>query len=263
MNCNYVKDLLPLYVGRDLDEKRATAIATHIQTCEMCAASAEEYGEARSLLLQYAPPEFSEGVYAGIRQRVLREIEEKQAAPLLSPFLAGLFRSRNRWAVATALLLAVSISIFYFVANRTDERQQVADGRATADRSAESKEPIERPKGDAPRTNPPKPSTADPISPNKPTRPRPRIKATDRATSVAVKTVGPRSTTAKVSPNANDPVDPDSVAARVPAPHEKTLRMEMQTKDPNIRIIWFSTQRTKRDAPNKSSKRNLEVRSNA
>jgi hypothetical protein len=37
-------------------------------------------------------------------------------------------------------------------------------------------------------------------------------------------------------------------------PSEKTLRVEMQTKDRNIRIIWFSNQLTKQDSPSESSK---------
>ena len=45
--------------------------------------SADEYRETRQLLQLFAPPPFSEAVYAGIRQRVLREIGRESSAPTL------------------------------------------------------------------------------------------------------------------------------------------------------------------------------------
>ncbi len=51
---------------------------------------------------------------------------------------------------------------------------------------------------------------------------------------------GPRSMSAQTLPNENDTSEADAVPAGESARPEKTLRVEMQTKDPNIRIIWFS-----------------------
>jgi hypothetical protein len=60
--------------------------------------------------------------------------------------------------------------------------------------------------------------------------------------------------TAEASPERNNLAEPDVVPARDPAISEKTLRVEMQTKDPNIRIIWFTPQPTKQASPSKFSK---------
>src|SRR2546426_2831023 len=118
MNCKHVQELLPLYVGRDLEEKRAQLVTAHVQSCVECAGSVDDYRETRQLLKESAPPPVSDAVYAGIRQRVLREIEQKATAPGLSRLLDSLFRPRLRWAVATALVFAVSVSTFYFIAKR-------------------------------------------------------------------------------------------------------------------------------------------------
>src|SRR6267143_6407697 len=111
MNCKHVQELLPLYVGRDLEERRAQLVTAHVQSCAECASLASEYRESGQLLQQFAPPPFSDAVYAGIRQRVLREIgrESPEFSGLTLPsFVASLFRPRLRWTFATALLLGVS-----------------------------------------------------------------------------------------------------------------------------------------------------------
>src|SRR5205823_8914262 len=133
MNCKHVQELLPLYVGRDLEEKRAQMVMAHVQSCVACTGSADEYRETRQLIKQFAPPPVSDAVYAGIRQRVLREIEQEATAPGLSRLLDSLFRPRLRWAVATALVLAVSVFALYFVANRRNNQQQVAGSGRTLD----------------------------------------------------------------------------------------------------------------------------------
>src|SRR5207245_812435 len=126
MNCKHVQELLPLYVGRDLEERRAQLIAAHVQSCAECDGSAEEYRESRQLLQQFAPPKFNEAVYDGIRRRVLHEIRRESPESIgltLPSFVASLFRPRLRWAFATALVLAVSVFAFYFIAKQRNERQ--------------------------------------------------------------------------------------------------------------------------------------------
>src|SRR6266487_1735694 len=118
MNCKHVQELLPLYVSRDLKENYARLVTAHIQSCAECAASADEYHETQQLLQHFGTPQFGEAVYDGIRQHVLREIGREGRAPGLSRMLESLFRPRLRWAVATALLLAVSVLAFYLIPNR-------------------------------------------------------------------------------------------------------------------------------------------------
>lgn len=294
MNCKHVQELLPLYVGRDLEEKRAQLVTAHVQSCAECAAAADEYRQTRQLLQQFAPPPFSEGVYTGIRQRVLREIGQESPESIvatLPQLIASLFRPPVRWAVATALLLAVSVFAFYFIANRRPtlrDARQVADSRPTVDgttrdehasapsqgsESAASSSPSSK-ENNGPRsvntgasTGPktgPDTTIAGPADHPYPSQRRKSPgAAADRTTSVAVNTPDTRSMTAAASRENNNLAEPDAFPTRDPATSEKTLRMEMQTKNPNIRIIWFSHQRTKQNFPGKSSKHIPEVRSYA
>jgi hypothetical protein len=252
MNCKHVQELLPLYVARDLEENCAQQVTAHVQSCVECAGSVDEYRETRQLLQQFAPPPFSEAVYAGIRQRVLREIGPEATAPGLSRLLESLFRPRIRWAVATALLLAVCVSAFYFIANRTNDQQQVPDIRHTVDgpTSSSIKESEGLPPASIVKNKGPVQGLAG--STHQSQR-RKRIgSAPDR--SASVNSADTRSMSSQTSPNGNNLAEPDAVPARDPATSGKPLRVEMQTEDPNIRIIWFTPQPTKQDSPSKFSK---------
>jgi len=78
--------------------------------------------------------------------------------------------------------------------------------------------------------------------------------ANKRAASVAVKAQDNTRLIAEAARNSNNPANGDVAPVRDPTKTEKALRLEIQTKDPNIRIIWFSAQPTKQDSPNKFSK---------
>ena len=269
MNCKHVEELLPLYVGRDLEEKHARLVKAHVQSCAGCARLAEEYGEAQQLLQLFEPPPFGEAVYAGIRQRVLREIGRESTAPVPPRLVASLFRPRIRWAVATALLLAVSAVALYFIADRRGGRQQVADSSRASDRTRPAERQSVRSQGSESAV-PPSPSGEQSDGPPSAStdrnagadatiagaddrtyqarRGKGRGAAAARARPVAVSMRDAGSMTAGSSPERNDLAKPGVVAARYPVIPEKTLRVEMQTKDPNIRIIWISHQRAKQDS---------------
>lgn len=253
MNCKHVQELLPLYVARDLEEKRAQMVTTHVQSCAECAGSADEYRETRQLLQQFAPPPFSEAVYTGIRQRVLRDIEREATAPGLARLLEGLFRPRLRWAVATALLLVVSVFAFYFIANRANDRrdrQQVADsgGKVAGPTSTSIKGSNGLPPASSVKNKGPVQGLVDRAHQSQ--RRKGIGGAPDR--SATVTSADTRSITAEALPNGNNLAEPNAFPA--PTTSEKALRVEMQTNDPNIRIIWFTPQTTKKDSPGRFSK---------
>ena len=254
MNCKDVQELLPLYVGGDLEERRAKMVTAHLQSCTECAGSANEYHETRQLLQQFAPAPFNEAVYAGIRQRVLREIERESTAPGLTRLLESLFRPRLRWAVATALLLAVAVFAFYFIASRRANlmKPQVADIHRTVDgptstsiKESKGLPPVNTVKNEGP--------VQGPAGGTHGSQRRKRTRAApDRARPATGYGADPRSMTARSLPDGNNLTEPG--AARDPVTSEKTLRVEIQTRDPNIRIIWFAHQPTKQDSPSKFPK---------
>ena len=268
MKCKHVQELLPLYVGRDLAENRARMITAHVQSCAECASAVDEYRETRQLLQQFAPPQFSAAAYAGIRQRVLSEIAGEATVPSWSRLLAGLFRPRLRWAIATALLLVFSAFAFYFIAyrsvNPSNNQEQVAgsgrmpdgtrrDGQSRSQGSVVS--PVPSSKQSDGRNTGAGTTIAGPVDRARRSQQRRSFGATvEPGTTMAVNTSAARSMTAEAASDSNNVATPDAASSGDSARSGKTLRLEMQTKDPNIRIIWFAHERSKQDSPIKFSK---------
>lgn len=247
MKCKQVQEMLPLFAGRDLEENRAKLVTAHLQSCGVCSRAAQEYGEAGQLLQMFEPPQFSEAMYTGIRQRVLREIDRKSVTPTMFESISSLFRPPLRLAVAASLLLAVSVLALYFVINRNGGRQNqtvvVETGgsgqRKTPDLQA-SPEP--RPENLATTANPKRSATdlTTFSSRSRKSRFRPSQKRTGATNAELVAT------------RSVDPPQPN-ISLKSPDTPAEALRMEMQTQDRNIRIIWFS-QPTKEGSPSESSK---------
>ncbi|HKP36527.1 MAG TPA: hypothetical protein VJT71_06685, partial [Pyrinomonadaceae bacterium] len=208
--------------------------AAHVQACTKCNGLAGEYRQTSQLLGGFATPAFSEGVYSGIRERVLREIETKPPHAtdgLLTRLFGGLFQPRIGWAVASALLLAVGLFAFYFMTNRAPVNGPQAKVPPHTPAPITSSSPVAPPAGvKKPPVKTVSPETA---------RFKRRVRLADRGPSVASnKRPEPqiRSEAASDSNNNAEPVADQS--------SEKVFRLEMQTKDPNVRIIWFTPKRT-------------------
>ena len=262
MNCTSVQELLPLYVSRDLEEGRTRLITAHLQTCAECGNLAAEYSETQRLLHEFAPPAFDESVYAGIRQRVMHEIETE--APAVSAYsferlFAGWFRPQLGWAVASVLLLAVGLFAFYFIANRGKDNGAITAGTNEVSPhkpdAIASKSPSTVPSGESNKSGiklATQDKDAQPAKvPNRVRRSpmKQRHEAPIGGAPILAANTPPQTLiNTQVSPPTNS-FEPEAVQSS-----EKVLRMEMQTRDPNIRIIWLTPQRPKHDSPGKVSK---------
>jgi hypothetical protein len=240
MNCKQLDELLPLYAGRDLDEKRTRFVGEHIQICSACARSADEYRETVELAQHFAPPDFTENVYASVRRLVMQQIEDEPRALLLPQMFGSWFRPRIVWAAASALIIAFGFFALYLVVNRTYDVQPVANIHPAVN-------PEQPPELMA------TPRTTERVSPPSPVQPadekRRRIHGfVNRSPHVAAK--APNPSRAGNSAKLRDPEATNNVPAADAAPGKSPLRVEMQTKDPNIRIIWFSQSNSKPALPN-------------
>ena len=235
MNCKQLEELLPLYAGHDLDEKRARLVSEHLQICSACAQVAGEYQETVELTQQFAPPVFSDNVYASVRRRVMQQIEAEPTAPLLPQMFASWFRPRVTWAVASALVISFGFFALYLVVNRGAEVQPVADNRPTVT--------------DTPRSiaTPPKINPTNFGTTLKPTEDKGGIR---RVVSRPPKARDSSLRTAVISRQLRDPAATNNLPAVDAVPGESPLRVEIQTRDPNIRIIWFSQSNSKPALPN-------------
>ena len=236
MNCKQIDELLPLYAGHDLDEKRTRLVSEHIQICVACARGADEYRETVELAQHFAPPVFAENAYASVRQQVLRQIENESAARRAPQMFGGWFRPRRAWAVASVLIIAFGFLALYLLVNRDAKVQPVANNQPTL---------IEQPGSTAAS---PRGTSQSAGAVQKPVEKQRRIirSVANRSLIVAAKTRN--SSTASISPKLRDPDSTNDLPA-VDA-GESPMRVEMQTKDPNIRIIWFSQTNSKPALPN-------------
>lgn len=217
MNCKSVKPLLALYVGCDLEGEHSRLVAAHLQSCTKCTLAADEYAGASQLLQRYEPPFFSDEIYAGIREQVLNKIERESHAPvrsgIFSPLFLALVQPRLRWVTA-ALLLALAVTALYLGRNPV---RQLPNDRQVAVRTKEpGSENRNEPTGSSSLSN----------------QGQVRIAITHRPITRKRKV-----NTGVVAINRSRQLDKQPSSA--PAP----LRVEMQTTDRNIRIIWLSGQR--------------------
>ena len=239
MNCKHIQELLPLYVGRDLDEKQNESVAAHVRSCTACAHEAARYAAARELFMRFDPPPVGEAVYAGIRLRVLDEIDRGRERPGLRALLTEFFGRPMRLGAVAALLLVVSVFAYYFVTLRSAEGP-AADYRTQDQRQADEPQNVPLPAPSPERgvettrvasVEHGHASLRGKSSPAKAKRP-----AVARAPQ-------PRTLTANTLPKGDKNRQPETLAVS----DATTMRLEMQTGDPNIRIIWFTPQPGKQD----------------
>ena len=248
MNCKQIEKLLPLYAGRDLDAQSERLVTAHVESCAACRAAAAEYLQTRNLIQEFAPPAFSEDVYAGIRQNVWRQIETESTTRSWWEDMFALFHPRWTTAFATVVLIAVSALGIYFIANRLSRPNRTAEtvpfvNPKAGDKEEPSGSPTKDKTGVPPETS--NETTRQRLAVRRPTQRRiHRDVIADRADSVVVASAP--------SQTVYTPMDPDTPVQTDESSDnnsKNTLRMEIQTKNPNIRIIWFSQRETRRVSP--------------
>ena len=254
MNCRNVEELLPLYVGGDLDETRTQLMKEHVHACIECSRSAREYGETNQLLQAFEPPQFEEATFAAIRSQVLREIEtgivRKSSSSQLFQLLVRPFQPRIMWAVSTAVVLAVCLFAYYFIANRNiqqSEPQRAGNLGAVDQKAQDEQASAGRQNDNSERSSAPTGSAGDPVAtatPQQKSRLRHTVWHSRRAGETPAVPVGMVPSFPKLAGAA-----PTTLAAT-----DKALRLEIQTSDQNIRIIWFSNPSNNEGSPKEFSK---------
>ncbi|MBA3713440.1 MAG: zf-HC2 domain-containing protein [Pyrinomonadaceae bacterium] len=264
MNCRNIEQLLPLYVEGDLGADENSSVNVHLHSCAACRGISEEYRRSQDLLRLHTPPEFDAAFYAGIRRAVLGEISDAEVArPVFASFLPNLFRAPLTYAASGALLLIVGALAFGIYYSSTTVDRPVSGSTAASNVSTEET-------GASPKTDQPPDAPAPVIIPQ---RKSPESHATkyakaahssppQRPCEVLTEQATPQVTAPHIEAadvsvanvmtaltEASDVSDPDSASAEVAnagltesAP--EMLRIELQTSDPNIRIIWLSPKKT-------------------
>jgi hypothetical protein len=257
MNCRRARKLLPLYAGGDLRPGESGRVAAHLSVCQPCSGSAAAFAESRALVGSYEAPDFDAEFYDLVRRNVMREIGRRPPtrANRLGVF-AFLYPRPQAFAYGAALaVLALALAFVL---------RQTGVPREEAQRQAESTLPAQV-AGQAPTPLPQQAAAEQSPAPKVVVQARAdlalaRRGAGGRHSAVRVDEARAESQT-RVHGGRGPSVAGRSETARhaTPAPlrdggqlaalgktlaetNRKVLRIELQTGDPNVRIIWLSPQ---------------------
>lgn len=238
MNCRRVQKLIPLHVEGDLRTSVANRVESHLEWCGRCNWLADEYRESQRWLHTSQPPAFDETFLEELKRGVMKRVAENNARP--SPFasLAQQWSRRQILALAASFVVVLGMVALYFYQARVKVNLNVI---AEEVRRTPSGEPE------------PRPATGTAGAPGatlkgwRLARARTRnVKARDRNQTMASQALA-----------GSAGFQPTGIDESVPAPVQQTrplsdnangsrdmLRIEIQTGDPSIRIIWFAPKGT-------------------
>ncbi|HSB09045.1 MAG TPA: zf-HC2 domain-containing protein [Blastocatellia bacterium] len=233
MNCRRVRKLIPLYVEDDLAPSAASRIAAHLEWCGRCNWLADEYKESQSWLHTLTPPEFDEALLDDVKHGVLTEIAATRQRPSMLALLAQHWGRRQVLALSAAVLMIFALVVLY-----------VYQARLRVDSALEA------------AGEPPREEIGPPIENGSPER---GSEAAPGAGSQAphigsrgrrhlAKRLPKRSTPVEKEPQRSFEVASQSAQTITPGDtstgSKEMLRIEIQTSDPLIRIIWFAPKET-------------------
>ena len=237
MNCRRVEKLIPLYVEGDLASSIADRLASHLDWCGRCNWLADEYKESQSWLRTNEPPEFDEAFLDTLKNGVLRRIEETAASPSLLASFVQQWTRRQILALSAALLLIFGVLVFYVYQRKMSVNQQVF---VTSKQTPEEEKPTPNEPLKAKDTG-----TAPGVIFSKHHHHRSPANSSARdANPIITKQEGERPLVSQRSrvPESGAAVSGEP-AGGLQGSHDdlpEMLRIEIQTGDPNIRIIWFA-----------------------
>jgi len=250
LNCKRTAAMISLYVAGDLVGAPEREVAAHLAACAECRQLAEEFSESGSLLTQAcALPEFGAEFYSGIRSAVLGEITRNR-------FLSKPSLFRRRWLYATgfaAIVIASGVMLQHFSSTRRRTPQGLAlappvTGQPTSDQangtnSSSSPELSDLPQSPRNSRGPSGTLRAQVLgkfgSVGKPDALDTAQAARDKLAEIAP---------AMQSSSSVEPLAPESATLFGGSPTSpsrgpssaQVARIEIQTSDPNIRIIWLA-----------------------
>src|SRR5262245_25040094 len=239
MLCTHAEKLIPLFAGDDLPAREVDALRRHLESCANCRRLAAEFEESRDWLRGFAAPQFDDVVLNDMRDSVLRDIGRiENRARWLQWIIPGW---NLRFAFATSLALLLIGALLGLVINRRQsphdpktDRAETRKGSSDQAKLPPGKNPDGQAKNDeqtASRKTDRRKFRREPINrrPSESPQTEGQMVEPDLITQ-SMGAVGPTTDPSAAPDPAN--TDPDA--------NRDALRIEIQTADPNIRIIWFA-----------------------
>ena len=269
MKCTRVEKFLPLYVASDLAGRRERAVENHLAACEKCRLAAVAYRASRELFHAAAlSPDFDGAFYEELRSSVLARITRDRRRPAPPRGFFTLFDARLAYAASLVLFfIAAALALHSYTRGASEEGAQqqqqliAATNRGRTATPAMSETPPSAQPGDDKRPTPrPAHESARGASSNarrgaaKSSLPAARVHI-ERARNEAQPGLPSTSHAPyQVKRNPHATVIAATLTTRAAEEMAATLagvrigtsaprgvsRIEMQTSDPNIRIIWLA-----------------------
>lgn len=257
MNCQKHELLIALAVEGDLSDREAASVTTHLAGCATCRQFAVESGESQASLRRAGFDDFAEATLIELRCAVMNEIALR---PQPNIFWSRFFRPL-RWQYATlAGLLILFAPLLLYLMNAGHSSQRPGAGKeptpnASAQRTvmnentvAQNNEAVSPPRKSSSRHQPARSTQsqlkyARAVVISQPVNQEAAFTAPERSQPFAMP-FADEQLIAGMTETAT-PAD-SSVEVESTPPADNKLRMEIQTRDPNIRIIWFVNKEPRR-----------------
>jgi anti-sigma factor RsiW len=219
MSCDPVRRVIPLYVEGDLPAAGAERVRAHVDECLPCRSLLEGYKASQRALRALGAPPIAGNTLDGLRRTVWRRIATLPPRSALGRQVDRAWIALRQWTAQPAM---AALMVFVVVGG------SFALSRVTG--------PGARPEGHAGATSPSGRTHAEPGE---------AVPGDESGSDEHLPGEGDEA--AELLAQAS--FDDSSESAGEPAPEptsdeaagsDDSLRIEIQTRDPNVRIIWFS-----------------------
>jgi hypothetical protein len=209
MECRYVKERVWLYVEGDLKQKAQQAVTRHVASCRNCAGLVAEARESQAWLRSSEPAPFDEAFMASVRKGARERIGTCQASRFQYAAMWVRVNLRPLVLACPSLLLVCWLAVHWVTEGR---RNYGGAGLGT------TADVVARKEGE-------KITVAAPLV----------------GGSVKQSVIGQhrRRVKQRVKQVPQDKIEDVPTQATIDA-SALPLRIEIQTEDPNVRIIWFA-----------------------
>jgi len=239
MKCTHAEKLIPLFAGDDLSAQESDALRQHLESCANCRRLAAEFEESRDWMRGFAAPQFDEAMLDDLRDSVLREIGRGENR---SRWLQWIVPGWNlQFAASMAALLLIAFLAVYVYRGRQPRPGPGQKDFVNKKQDDNPKDPDNRARRDNERFD----GNPSPVPTQQPPRKReyrvienPRVKPVQPPDPV-IATVAPVPAPINVEPVV-EPLPGGVMAKDDVAFTREMTRIEFQTADPNIRIIWLT-----------------------
>jgi hypothetical protein len=239
MRCTHAEKLIPLFAGNDLPAREADALRRHLESCVNCRRLAGEFEESRDWLRGFAAPQFDEAILDSVRDSVLRDIGRIENRRRWIQWIVPSWNLRFAFAASLALLL-IGV-LFGLVINRRQPPHDPQSNQAGMNKGGSNQ--VELPPGKAQddRTN-----NDEQVATGNYDRRKIKRKAIEPGlneppqTTERIVELDPIAQSINATELATDQSSVPDPATIDPGANQNMLRIEIQTADPNIRIIWFA-----------------------